>query len=254
MNIWRSILMGIILAIAALCKETYLPFFVLVPVALYLVHRSQKAIRFALVICVVAHIAIAPWIVRNYRLTGKIISIHVLNGFNFFVGDSFAENYLQSPLGYAKLIEMLRFPTTQDGTVISHHWLQITNARDGANEDHKLVQRSLERYIHNPLFLFQKMAVNSIMFWSLSSTPRASIITIFLQFPLLILFGFAVVSIMRKQGIISAASVPIWLVIAYFLFHLPIYALARFSVVLIPTMLSYTMGFIVHALSKNRLD
>jgi hypothetical protein len=254
MNIWHSILMGIILAIAALCKETFLPFVVLVPVVLHLVHRSQKGIRFALIICVVANIAITPWTVRNYLLTGKIIPIHVLNGYNFFVGDSFAENYLQSPLGYAKLIDMLQFPTTQDGTVISHHWLQMANARDGANEDHKLVQRSLKRYMNNPLFLLQKIAFNSMMFWSLSSTPRASIITIIMQFPLLILFGFAVVSIMRKQGIISAASVPIWLIIAYFLLHLPIYALARFSVVLIPTMISYTGGYIVHVLSKNRLD
>jgi 4-amino-4-deoxy-L-arabinose transferase-like glycosyltransferase len=249
-NFWKSILMGIIIAVAALCKEIYLPFIVLVPIALFLVGNSQRTTRFAFLTFVVALLILSPWTVRNYQLTKLLIPVHTLGGYNFFVGDSFADNYTKSPLGYEKLVAMLQYKTTQDGKELTHAWLQTAEAQDGVREDRRLMQSSLERYMHNPLSLFQKIVLNSIMFWSLGATPYASIATILMQIPLLVLFICASVSVLRRHGAISLASIPIWFVAAIFLFHLPIYALARFSVVLIPTMISYAIGFIIRPISK----
>jgi hypothetical protein len=77
------------------------------------------------------------------------------------------------------------------------------------------------------------------MFWSLGSTPFVSIFTIVLQLPLLYFFIRSAVRWIKRDGPFCAACIPLWLVVVYFVIHLPVYALARFSVVFIPTMLAF---------------
>jgi len=195
-------------------------------------------------VLVVAVLLILPWTVRNYALTRRFVPVHAMLGFNLHVGDSFVENYGKSPLGYAKLIDLISYPVGSEGELVTHAWFQSVDPLRGVEEDQHLMGKALRRYVDDPVFFLRKLGLNGVMFWTLSSRRSASIATMFMQIPLLFFFCVSAVRIVGRYGGISVVSMPIWLVVAYFFFHLPSYGLARFGVVLIPTMVVCAVGLL----------
>lgn len=249
----RAVLLGFIIGISTLCKQTYLPFIVIIPVLLFICGTYKNKFRYSMSIVVIAALVILPWTVRNYNLTGKLVVVHALSGYNFHVGDFFIKHYTESPLGYAKLVERLNYPVGKNGETITHNWLQSTNAKDGLEEDQRLTAIALSGYMDNPMFFLRKLGINVIMFWTMSSTPFTTLITTLMQVPLLIIFVFSAFVIMKKHGAFSGICIPIWLVFSYFFLHLPIFALARFGTVLIPTMIAYAVLPLYHRFKGNQV-
>jgi 4-amino-4-deoxy-L-arabinose transferase-like glycosyltransferase len=228
---------GLAIGAGVLCKSTYLPFVLLVPLLL-LFSRPRRIRPFhALIVLMVSLAAIAPWINRNHQLTGEWGLVQALTGYNFFVGDAFVEQYPGSPLGYADIIARTDFARMDEG--LPEEIRENSGARREALQDKWLLGRSLDRYANDPAFFVKKVAANAVMFWTLGSTPLVSIVTIALQLPLLFFFLRSAIGRIRHDGILSPWCIPIWLIATYFLIHLPVYALARFSAVFIPTMLAY---------------
>ncbi len=243
-TVGRAVLLGGVLGLGALCKQTLLPFVLLMPVLLALRLDRKRRWRFSLAMLGASTLLILPWTVRNYSLTKTFVPVHAMLGFNLHVGDSFVENYGKSPLGYARLVDLISYPVGSEGELVTHAWFQSVDPRRGVEEDRRLMGKALRRYVDDPAFFLRKLGLNGVMFWTLSSRPSASIATMLMQMSLLFFFCVSAVRIVGRYGGVSWISMPIWLVVAYFLFHLPIYGLARFGVVLVPTMVVCAVGLL----------
>ena len=228
---------GLAVGAGVLCKSTYLPFILAIPLLLYFARPRHVPRPNALLVLAIALATITPWIVRNHDLSGRWGIVQALTGYNFYVGDRFAERYADSPLSYAAIIAQTDFSRMDEG--LPDEIKQASGARREVLQDAWLLSRSAERYLKDPGFLLAKVAANALMFWTLGSTPLVSILTMVLQLPLLILFVRSAVRLMRRNGLFCPECIPVWLIAVYFAIHLPVYALARFSVVFVPTMMVY---------------
>jgi 4-amino-4-deoxy-L-arabinose transferase-like glycosyltransferase len=236
-TILRALLTGLAVGAGVLCKSTYLLFIFVIPLLLYFSRPRRTPLLHVLLVLAVSLATIAPWIIRNHAVSGQWGIVQGLTGYNFYVGDAFVERYAGSPLSYTAIIARTDFSRMDEG--LPDHIRQTSGPRRETLQDEWLLSRSVERYLEDPPFLLAKIAANAVMFWTLGSTPAVSILTMVLQLPLLFFFVRSAAKRMRRGGPFCPECIPIWLITVYFAIHLPVYALARFSVVFIPTMMAY---------------
>jgi len=239
---------GLAIAAGVLCKSTYLPFIVAIPLLLLISHPRRIPLPHVAIALSLSLVAIAPWIIRNHAVSGQWGIVQALTGYNFYVGDRFAERYPGSPFSYAVIIARTDFTKMDEG--LPEDIQKAGGARREVLQDEWLLSRSIERYQREPGFLIAKVAANALMFWTLGSTPLVSLLTMALQLPLLFFFVRAAARQMKNKGLLCTDCIPVWLIILYFGIHLPVYALARFSVVFIPTMVAY--AFLPRPISDRR--
>jgi len=236
-----AILVGMVLALASLCKGTFLPFVFVVPALLFALTPDRRRARMTAAVFCTAILVIAPWTIRNYTLTQQLIPVHSLLGYNLRAGDILAEFYERAPFSYFQLLAFKQHDITAQGDTISHPWMRSAETVRALEADNELTQRSLLRYQQEPILVIRKLLLGPIMFWTLSSSPSATMSSALLQTPLLVFFTIAAVRILRRHRLLSIHALPIALIAVYFATHIPVMALARFSVVLIPTMLAYAI-------------
>ena len=76
------------------------------------------------------------------------------------------------------------------------------------------------------------------MFWTLGHTLQKSAVISLMQIPLLILFILASIKTIKQKKILTISGGNILFVWLYLILHLPLLALARYGVVLIPAILT----------------
>ncbi len=240
-SVRSSMRLGVALGISALCKQTFLPLLFIAPLIGFFLSHHPRRTRDTAIILTMGFLLVAPWTMRNHSLTGTIIPVHGLLGFNLKQGDCLAERYEEAPLSYMKLIDLCG-PYTVEGDTIVHWEIEKGGARAGVEVEKKLTSASVERYVENPWFFLKKLVVNSLMFWTISGSAPATIVTSLLQIPLLAFFIVASRKIIKTKGMRSIEAAPLLFILVFFAGHLPIYALARFGLVLVPVMLAYAAG------------
>lgn len=231
-----AILVGVILGLSILCKATFLVFLVVLPIGLVFAMEKRTGWRLALLVGLTASILVLPWTIRNWNLTGKIIPVHLLAGYNLQRGDSFVEHYRKAPLSHSELWDM------SIGEIDELQSSLLPRLRRWEQEmiiDSVFMHRSLGRYLEHPEFLLKKVVLNGVMFWTLGGTPPKSVFISILQIPLVFTFVIAALRMFRLQRGFTIQRMHILLVITYYIIHLPFFAVARFSVVLVPTMILY---------------
>ena len=253
-SILKAIVVGLSIGIGSLCKQTFLPFVVLVPLFVAVCEMPGKRLRHALIILLASAALILPWTARNYRLTGEIVVVHTLAGYNFAVCDAQVDYWLESPFGYEKLGTLVPEPVVKDrnGDGITQGSLQSLTALEDIEVERDLMERSVKKYLDDPTFLVRKVVYNAIRFWTMASKPSISSLFALMQLPLLLAVIFSAIALVRREGLLAVPCVPLYLAFLYFIFHLPIYALARFSVVLIPTMTAYGAFWLWSRIGKIR--
>lgn len=238
----RGIALGLVIGVAALTKGTFLPYIVLVPIMLWLLKDTKVGAGSALAVFVAAFVVVAPWTYRNWRMTGHFIPVHMMAGLNMFVGDMVLDNYRQSPFSSDFLWE-----------VASKKAREIENANVPAklagwqreySRDLIYAKISMDRTRRDPVFFLKKVALNGAMFWFLGESKSKTLVLTALQIPLLLLFCISAYRTIRLKGARTMQGMLIALVVLYYLFHLPMFAYARYSVVLVPTMLAFAVGLL----------
>jgi 4-amino-4-deoxy-L-arabinose transferase-like glycosyltransferase len=237
---WRAALVGVILGLSLLGKSVYAPFLLLTPLLLLVPRGRRVSLLLAAIVFLSAVAVAAPWIVRNGRLTGTYAPVVGLAGFTFHQGNDFVEDFAIAPFSVNKLFSLsiariksepvMLPPDTPDTTA-----LQRENAVDAARG-----HNAIEKLKQSPGFLLKKIAYDAALFWTLGDTPAKSLLISVLQLPLI---GLFIASLIRRRyrepDIIFLCAA---LVVAFYLAHLPTIALARYSVVLVPTMLIVGVG------------
>lgn len=235
----RAALVGLVVGLAALCKETFLPFAVLVPLLLVVFQRRAAVLNAAVVALVVVCI-VAPWSWRNFSLTHTFVPVHTTGGYNMYRGDTFARNYLRAPLSYGRLWSLGQ---PEVNAIRARVPRPLPRWHREVAEDKLFLQASLASYRASPLLFLKKLFLNGLMFWTLGDTPAKSAAIVVIQIPLLALFALAVAT-MRACGARQTEWCHVCLVVSFFLLHLPIFSFARLSVVLVPTMVIYACGYL----------
>jgi 4-amino-4-deoxy-L-arabinose transferase-like glycosyltransferase len=231
----RSIILGLVLGIIALCKQTFLPYILFIPSFLAIIKSKKIERRFIVYVFVTAVIVILPWTIRNWTLTKKIIPIHVRGGSNLFLGDLMVENYTKLPFSGTALFREANIARAYTIQTIPEH---LERFEKEILLDSKLLKQSVDRYKRTPIFIFKKIIFNALMFWTLGQTNQRSTIISLMQIPLLILFILATIRIIKQKNTLTVQGGNILFVWLYFILHLPFVAFARYGVVLIPTMLA----------------
>ncbi len=233
-SVKRAMLTGAGIGLGLWCKAVFLPLLIALPVMIAV--RGLQRRREGLVMLATALLIISPWLLRNYALTGRWPLFQALVGYNLYVSDSFVDHAAVSPFGYAGLIARLDYGGMDEGlsasdSLHSPAWLE-------SQRDLLLSRRSIRRYCDDPIFLLKKAGLNAVWFWTLASSWKASLIMGLLQGALLIAVVSGVFPLVRRGTRTHAIMVVVWLSLAYMIPHLPVYALARFSVVIIPSLVA----------------
>ncbi len=247
----RALVLALVLALCALCKGTFLPFLVIVPFLLAIVRERAIPKRGAFCVFVIAFLLLVPWSLRNLLLTHRFVPVHSLAGFNFQIGDSFIDDYRRAPWSYAALWRRAYGKVRAE--IRAMDLADLPLAEQEATSDSLLLRKSLERYLDHPAFLLRKMVYNTLLYWSLGETRLKSLVISIMQVPLLLLFVASAIKVFRLQGIRSIHAIPIFMVGCYFGLHLPIFAFARLSVVLVPVMVIYASAVVISGKDHENL-
>jgi 4-amino-4-deoxy-L-arabinose transferase-like glycosyltransferase len=239
-NALRAALLGLALGAACLCKGTFLPFLAAVPALLWIVKPRVASVPSILSTGLVAVLVILPWTARNWMLTRTVIPVHGMLGFNLLIGDYLVAHFTESPWAVTPL---WAGATTEASTLAQ---AALSEGYDGwqaeKNVDSILLRASFRHYMADPLFLLRKILLGTMTFWTWSDTKLKTIVVSSLQLPLLLTFLGSVWAIARRNELRTIRGVPAALVLLYYGSHLPLLAAARYSVVVVPTMIAYSVG------------
>ncbi len=243
---WRALLCGAMAGILALSKGIALIFVFLTPFVLLLRLRDNVYLWISL-FCLSATAVIAPWIWRNWRLTGEFLPIHANGGYNFYLGNGFARHWSQAPLSYAELKAL----TVQDIEALyaSH---QPGPPAGPISVDRVLLRAALEDLKAHPLLILQKLSVQSLTIWYLAADVPKSLLTGLLQFPVVLVALIGIVHALRRRTAALTLLVPIAGILSV---SITVFAFARLSA----TMMPYLIGLAVYGLwpdgrSSDRLE
>ncbi|MCX5800974.1 MAG: glycosyltransferase family 39 protein [Candidatus Eisenbacteria bacterium] len=238
---WRALLVGVTLGIAALCKQTFLPFAVILPAALWLVKGNASRIKMLAAACLLATLIVFPWTARNYMLSGRIVPVQGKMGQNMEFGDTVVSSFRQHPFSMYGLWEA-------DAPNQIAVRASVPKSLKGADKelaiDSAYLKMCKDRYRSHPGFLVKKMGMNLALFWMLSETPKKSMVLALLQLPLLAVFAFCAFRNIRRYGLRSIHGFIVAMVLAFWFLHLPVLSIARYSNALIPTIFMYAFGIL----------
>ncbi|MCP4634342.1 MAG: hypothetical protein GY855_15555 [candidate division Zixibacteria bacterium] len=247
-SIKYGLLVGSVLGISALCKGTFIPFLFFTPLLLFIKVKTTRNKLYTVLVFLMAITIVTTWTIRNYNLTGKFIPVHTTAGQNSASGDFFSQRFLETPFSYSKL----RKASIPDMENILNEWKSSSPGKwDSLKRWEKEVisddlfrDYSYNSYKNNPLLLVRKGLVNAVMFWTTGTTEVNSFIISLLQIPLLLLVIYSVLKLRKRKHFQSIHFIHLLIVFHYFIFHLPVFAFSRLSVVLIPTMMIYAVAIL----------
>lgn len=250
-NAKRAVLLGGILGAAPLCKSVFLPYVFLVPFLMWMLKKDRGRLGLAAVAMLCAIVVIAPWTIRNWKLTGRFIPVHARMGYNLEIGDEFVKHIRMSPWA----IYRIWYPVSATADAKARAMPQeVPRWQQELWLDSELMKVSLDRYRRHPAFLLKKIVVNAWLFWVLGVTPTktAAIGSMML---LLVLFTIISTVVVWKRGQMrTIMGVHLTFILVYYGMHLPVEAIARYSVVLVPAMIMYGVGPMTQAWLDRRSD
>jgi 4-amino-4-deoxy-L-arabinose transferase-like glycosyltransferase len=241
----RALLCGAMAGIVALSKGIALIFILLTPLVLLLRFRAQ-AWRWIPLLLLAAAALIAPWTWRNWTLTGALLPVHASGGYNFYLGNGFARNWLQAPFSYVDLKTM----TMQDAQNL-YDSLSISIPTDPLTRDRVLLRAALVDMHTHPSLVLQKLAVQSLTLWYLAADTPKSILTGILQIPVVLVALLGVARAVHRRSWALALLVPIIGVVGV---SMAVFAFARLSATIMPYLIGlavYGLGPVIEQLRRS---
>ena len=235
-SIYGALIVGVVLGMLILCKQTFLPFVLLLPLFL-LFTKLRSACGYSLWIMTAVLLLVLPWTARNWRLTGMFVPVHVAAGVQIQLGDK----YLKDFAGFSSLTyDHVKRVEEEVIASIPQMPAQLSLAQKDAHGDALLLRQSLIKSRHSPLFFLKKLGMNAVMFWFAASSPMKTLWVSLFQLPILAFFViYSFDLLLKKRAIGTGHGAVVLMIWSYFLLHLPFFAVARYSSVLIPVMSMY---------------
>jgi 4-amino-4-deoxy-L-arabinose transferase-like glycosyltransferase len=178
---------------------------------------------------------LSPWVIRNYKLTGKFIPTMTVGGLAAFQGLYVVEHRSAGKQNYEILsdaaMEQERIADEMGLHVRRGFFPQFYSAKDEVLYYQALGEKVKREYQKSPYLLLRVISHNLWGFWFQGRTDQATALNMFLTIPFLFLFTIgSYVAMRRKLGV-----GPLLLVVGTFIAtHLPIIGLARYYIPLVP--------------------
>ncbi len=216
------------LTIALLVKQIMLP---MVPIVALLVRhqrRDRSSRRSAALVAFVPLLLILPWSLRTSTLAGSFVPIHTGSGFNVVVGNDVAGHFLEHPFAGLTLFqigqeraELLAGPERHDDPVHDAVW------------DGRLLRNGIGEWGADPVAFVWKLSLNVLLFFTLGTSVSNSLVML-TSFLLLLPF---VLRGLRRTWRLPMGGALMLIGSAYMALHLPVYAIGRFSIPILPIFL-----------------
>ena len=198
-------------------------------------------------------IVLSPWIIRNYALTGKFVPTASVLGVAAQTGYYLSTHH---PIGNlyidrAAARERNELAAGQGYHFQAGYFQYFYNSADEVSFSQFLVRRIMGEYLRSPLLFLKVVGYNLFNFWCGGRTWKTAVMDAFVQFPLLALalLGF-VISVRNGE---SKNIAPLPLIVIYIVgISVPILALARYSVPVIPFVSILACVSLVAAQSRVR--
>ena len=231
LSLINSIILGILIGLASLCKGQMMLFpFVLLPGLIYR-YRGEKTkfCKHYAIILISFVLILSPWVIRNYVVSGKFVPAQFGGAVHFMRGNESAKmniGFFHQNHGIAmkKAFEKEKQIIDQFESLNKRKITEIE--LDG------IFNKIAFNYIkENPLEFLEKIGIGCFHFWYLGESKIKSMGMALLQFPLLILALLGFYLALKKR---IKCIFPLYSVILYFTFvHAAILSISRYS---IPTM------------------
>lgn len=222
---------------------------------LYLAARRRSVVGLATagarvaMLCAATMLILTPWVVRNYLLVGTFIPTMTLQGGALFQGVHVVEGRASGKEHCTLLMEAVaeqdRIAQEMGMRYKPEFFPRFYRAKDEVRYYSHLGELGMQEYRRAPGLLAEAIAYNGYAFWFQGRTRRATTLNAIVTAPFLLLAASGLV-IGRRRGFTFA---PITLfVLMFYVVHLPIIAVARYHIPLIP-LLAVPAGLALGALA-----
>jgi hypothetical protein len=243
-NSWRDYLIsGLVLGITVSVRST--PMLFPVPLFAYLMIVERRHFSFVYAtrnfsIMVLAMMAVlSPWIVRNYRLTGKFIPTASVLGVSAQAGQYIGKHQFEGKPFWLldreaarerdRVASTLNYPF-EDG--MEGYYQTFYKTTDELNFSSYLFKGVVAEYRSSPMLFARCMAQNAFNFWFAGKTWKATAMNAMIQLPYLVLATVGSFRLIRSRNARTAGLLVLFVVYVMAV-HVPILAQARYSIPLI---------------------
>ncbi|MBU1699216.1 MAG: glycosyltransferase family 39 protein [Candidatus Eisenbacteria bacterium] len=254
-------LTGLALGVSTLIKSTTLlfPFAWLVFSPLFRKAGLKRACRGALLMILGLSAVLSPWIIRNARVSGKFVPTMTVVGMSASQGLAICKNAVllkpwtegnytgrgMNEAAYAGLQEAAKLGYKCKG----RYFIFFYSTHDEIEFNAHLLDQVIDEYKRSPLLLLKCLWVNLFNFWFAGVTILATLINMLIQTPLMVFAAIGAVRYIKSAR--SELVMPLVLFIGYYVaVHIPILAIARHSLPLIPILAVLASGLLEHFQSK----
>jgi len=224
---------GGLLGLLCLTKATFLILIPIFPLALGVIARRDRRLLL-LATALISLLVIAPWTIRNYALTGKIVLVHTgLGGVRR--ANSIARDFFKNPLSYSRLWEESQNKLVEEtGGPIN---LKSLKKNPLEKSDFSI---ALDEIRQDPALILEKTVSGTFMFWIIGETPLKTLVLMMLKIPVLILAAAGIgMSLRRKQTLLYPAII---VILAFWLGHIPFAVPGRLSTPLMSPLVLFAVS------------
>jgi 4-amino-4-deoxy-L-arabinose transferase-like glycosyltransferase len=200
-----------------------------------------------------ASLVLSPWVIRNYNLTGEFIPTSTLGGLAAFQG-LYVVEHPSSGKQHGELLneaaeEQVRIARDMGFRSLPDFFPQFYSAADEVRYYRALGDSAKAKYEDSPSLLLKVGIHNLWAFWFQGKTSKATTMNMVLTIPFLILSAAGACVARRRRFCVG----PLLLVVTVFVaVHLPLIAVARFYIPLVPLLAVPAALPIALALSRWR--
>jgi 4-amino-4-deoxy-L-arabinose transferase-like glycosyltransferase len=232
---------GVVIGLAMLVKSTVAP---VVPVLfLYFVWKApdvltRRRILAGMAVCALAAtLVMTPWVVRNYRVSGKFMPTMTVGKLVAFQG-AYAIQHLDSNI---ENVEVLKGADREQVAIAKEMGLKSKGESfpqfPAIGEEvlfyDELGKRAVDIYRQDPELLVRGIAHNAWAFWAWGRTRRATMFNAMLTVPLVALAAMGLLAA-RKTSRWEGGLQLLLIMVTYMIPHLFILGMARYYIPLVP--------------------
>ncbi len=222
-----AIAIGLSLGLGALTKSTFL---VLLPIVLIVpILAPKRSLKSSLIALLACMIVVLPWTYRNYRISERVIPVHLLAGYNMYRGDLYVQHFSDAPFSYLGL--WLETEPKSDSLMATVP-RGLRSWEEDLYVDSLYFAASSDIYEENRAFILRKVGLNAVMFWTTMQTKTKSMVVSMFRLPIFLLGLYCLIVLFRERK--WSMLLPFLLLSVYYAAHLPLFAVGRFSAVLTP--------------------
>jgi hypothetical protein len=250
---------GLLLGITSLIKSTPLLFpLVFLPYLLYRFGTQKILINVftpMLLLLLGIIIVLSPWIYRNYNLTGKFVPTMSILGVSMMHGQHICKN-INMEVGAGKLVQEATDELVDLARSNKYEFSGANaccgpfflNTVDEVNFTDGLKTTAINQYLANPIFTLKCTALNLAGFVAAGRNHTSTLLNLIIQLPL---FALALVGIIKLPNRNHLALLTIIFMAYYTAVHLPIMAIAKYSIPIMPLFSMFAAYGLIATLSRH---